>query len=72
MFPSAEKIREITLIVEAKDSDNLVTVQAFKEMMQFEEILYATTEFTDTYIDGFGITDRQASGDIFTFEDICQ
>ena len=56
MFPISEQIREITLIVEAKYRKDLITVEAFKEMLQFEEILYATSEFSDTYIDGLGST----------------
>ena len=53
MFPISDKTREITLIVEAKAPFHLLTVDAFEEMLEFEDILYETSEFTDTQLDGF-------------------
>ena len=70
MFPSSEQIREIILIVEAKE-ESLITVQAFEEMIQFEQILYQVAEFSTTHIDGLGDVYRTGEGDVFTFEEIC-
>ena len=41
-------------------------------MEQFEQILYSITEYSDTKLDVFSDIDRQGSGEIFKFSDICE
>ena len=58
------------MIVEAK-SDNLITLEAFEEMRQFEDLLYSITEFTDTKLDPLNNLHRTGKGKLFSFNDIC-
>ena len=70
LFPSEDKIRSINLIVEAK-GDTLITKDIFAEMMQFEEIIYQVSEFSDTRMNTFNEIVRPKNGRYFTFKDIC-
>ena len=70
LFPDDDKIRSINVIVEAK-GDTLLTQQVFKEMIEFEEILYSVSEFSDTKIDAYGGIERKAEGKLFKFADVC-
>ena len=40
-------------------------------MIEFEEILYSVSEFSDTKIDAYGGIERKAEGKLFKFADIC-
>lgn len=50
LFTTEEKFRVVSVIFEAND-DNILTVQAMKEMEQFEKLMYEVTEYADTYKD---------------------
>ena len=55
------KTRQINLIVESK-GDTLITKETFAEMIQFEELLYSITEFSDTKRDRLGDIIREGKG----------
>lgn len=44
----------------------------FEEMMQFEEILFSITEFSDTKLNSLNELHREGKGTVFSFADICQ
>ena len=49
-----------------------MTRETFKEMIQFENILYSITEFADTRINALNAIQREGEGRMFTFADICK
>ena len=71
MFPIEMKTRQINLIVESK-GDTLITKETFAEMIQFEELLFSITEFSDTKRDRLGDIIREGKGTQFSFADICR
>ena len=50
LFDSDEKSRPISIIAEST-GDNLLTIDAFQEMIDFENLLYGIEEFSDTTLD---------------------
>ena len=70
LFSDENKIRTINVIVEAK-GDTLLTKEVFSEMIEFEEILYSVSEFSDTGLDAYGSIERKAEGKLFKFSDVC-
>lgn len=57
LFPVASTWRRLDVIVEAI-GDNLLTIEAFDEMIQFEKILYSVTEFSDTKLNNLAQIER--------------
>ena len=53
LFPDDDRLRSIKVIVEAT-GDNLITRDAFSEMIEFEEILNSVTELSDTRLNSLG------------------
>jgi hypothetical protein len=40
--------------------------------MQFEDILYSISEYSDTYLDSVNVIQRDGDGYLFKFSDICK
>ena len=70
LFPAEKKLREITLMVEARGK-TLISTEAFEEMRQFEQLLYSVEEYSDTDLDALNRLVRKGGGKIFGFADIC-
>lgn len=52
-------------------SDNLLTVNAFKELLALDEAINAVTEYTDSTFDD-AVTTRPKKGTLFSLKDVCQ
>ncbi len=71
LFANDEKSRPIGVIAVAK-GDNLLTLEAFKEMVEFEKVLFSITELDDTDYDEDKKEEvRPGKGNPVSFIDIC-
>ncbi len=71
LFSNDEKSRPIGVIAVAK-GDNLLTLEAFKEMVEFEKVLFSITELDDaTYDEDKKEEVRPGKGKPVSFIDIC-
>ncbi len=71
LFSNDEKSRPIGVIAVAK-GDNLLTLEAFKEMVEFEKVLFSITELDDTTYDEDKKEEvRPGKGKPVSFIDIC-
>lgn len=73
LFDEAEKYRTVSLIIEAKDGGNVLTVGALREMAAFEVMMRAITECRDATTDSSGKIERPCSSEAGTYNwfDIC-
>ena len=72
LFQTDEVERIVSLIAVSK-SDSLLTVDAYKEMIAFEEALFAVSELDDTrYDDETNEITRPGKGNPYTLADICE
>ena len=69
LFPTEEKFRSISLIIE--NDDNVITKETLEQLLMFEEILYSTTELDDTTLNSVNQIERPGKGSEFTWKDIC-
>ena len=46
--------------------------ETFDELIQFEDILYSISEYSDTYLDSVNVIQRDGDGYLFKFSDICK
>ena len=70
MFPVEEKYRTINVVAVAK-GDNLITPQFLKEVKQWEDMVYATYEYTDTEFDATQTLVRPQKGRSVSFQEMC-
>lgn len=71
MFPVEVRPRAISLIIESK-GDSLITLEIFKELEEFEDLLYSIEEYSGTYLDPLNNIQRKTDSKPFKFTDICK
>ena len=72
LFVNEEKTRLVSVIAEAKASDNLLTIDAFNEMLEFETAMHAIEERNDATTDSDNKVIRPGKGTVLKFKDICK
>ena len=74
LFDVDEKQRVISIIAESSDaSDNLLTLDAFREMIDYQKMLYEISEFKETTMDDDTREPvRPKEGEKVTFVDFCR
>ena len=72
LFDVDEKSRVISIIVDSK-GDNLLTIDAFKEMLDYQEMLFGIEEFRKTTMnEDTNEAERPSEGVKVSFKDICR
>ena len=72
LFDTDEKQRVISIIAESK-TDNLFTIDSFKEMIDYQKMMFEIEEFRKTTLnEDTREAERPSEGEKVTFSDICR
>jgi len=71
LFPVEEKFRPISLVIESKTDDSIITVETMRKMAEFEDLLYSVKANSKSTMDSNNEIVESTEGFEFGWEDIC-